>query len=438
MATSSSLPKISKRIEKELYHTKVVVRRLPPNFTEENFHELFSPLPPYNYFYFSPGDPSLGMFGCARAYLDFVDESTIMPFRNEHDGRILEAEKGKKYRVVMEYAPFQSVPKMTTRKQDARCATIEQDTDYMAFLESLDSKPESLPSAEHLDSRQTSKASSVQKTPLIEYLVERKAAKAARASKKNKVYVVEKKRKGDPFKDRKSSSEDSFSSSKNSKRHGFGRGEEARKGKREGKTEESASAVKLTSQDQEERMSNHVKHGGGGGYKDSRYQPASREREDEGKRGQERKTSANPRRQDNDEGSEDVEKSHSRDRPDRAIYVPRSSGKSRGTENDYTRTDRDYPGRTKRDYSSSKYDRDDARIDNETKDRSFDSGSRFYSDDYGRQDKRGRGRGKGERYNDDRDREWVGKPRDRSYRGRGRGYRFDSYDKQKTSSHQDR
>lgn len=51
---------------------------------------------------------------------------------------------GNEYPAMVEFAPFQKIPKRSSgRKRDARCATIEQDADYKAFLESL-ANPESV------------------------------------------------------------------------------------------------------------------------------------------------------------------------------------------------------------------------------------------------------------------------------------------------------
>lgn len=39
---------------------------------------------------------------------------------------------------MVEFAPFQKVPKRTgSKKKDARCGTIDQDPDYLAFLEAV-------------------------------------------------------------------------------------------------------------------------------------------------------------------------------------------------------------------------------------------------------------------------------------------------------------
>lgn len=59
----------------------------------------------------------------------------------------------------MEYAPFQKIPKRRTRKKDPKCGTIEQDPEYLKFLESLEQPEEvSLPSIdtyiEEIESRE--------------------------------------------------------------------------------------------------------------------------------------------------------------------------------------------------------------------------------------------------------------------------------------------
>ncbi len=188
--------KLSKRVERELHQTKVVVRRLPPDFTEDKFREAIGALSQTNYFYFSPGDSTLGPFGCSRAYINFEDENGIIQFRDEFDGCYLTSEKGQKYQAVVEFAPFQPTPKKGKRKPDTRCGTIEQDADYQAFLKEFESKPETLPSIElnsYVERLEASKAAGVQKTPLIDYLEVKYTAKSAK-SRKNKVYVAETKK----------------------------------------------------------------------------------------------------------------------------------------------------------------------------------------------------------------------------------------------------
>ena len=184
-----------KRAEKELSQTKVIVRRLPPDFTEEKFKEVINPLPANNMFYFFPGDQSLGKFGCARAYINFAADGDIVHFRDKYDGMMLQSQKGTKYRAVIEYAPFQGVPRRN-KKPDPRCGTIEQDAEYKEFLEDYEKGAAPLPSIDvsYLEHLEASRVPQVAMTPLVEFIKEKRAPKP----KKNKViYAADSKRKRD-------------------------------------------------------------------------------------------------------------------------------------------------------------------------------------------------------------------------------------------------
>jgi regulator of nonsense transcripts 3 len=73
---------------------------------------------------------------------------------------------------VVEYAPFQRLPKPS--RQDARQGTIDQDEEFIAFLEQLTNP---LPPKPVLDSSETKKNEKVIITPLVQYLKDRKSAK---------------------------------------------------------------------------------------------------------------------------------------------------------------------------------------------------------------------------------------------------------------------
>ena len=165
--------RISKRVEKELHQTKVVIRRLPPDFSAENFLETVNPLPSNSYFYFAPGDSTLGAHGCSRAYIAFNNEAEILPFRDQYDGLVLESGKGTKYRMTVEYAPFQNIPKKSRRKPDTRIGTIEEDADFISFLEAYEGTEEpttSLDLVAYLQNLEATKRKAIQSTPLTEYL----------------------------------------------------------------------------------------------------------------------------------------------------------------------------------------------------------------------------------------------------------------------------
>lgn len=38
---------------------------------------------------------------------------------------------------MVEYAPFQKIPKVSSNRKDARCGTVDNDPDYLAFLDHL-------------------------------------------------------------------------------------------------------------------------------------------------------------------------------------------------------------------------------------------------------------------------------------------------------------
>ncbi|XP_037511252.1 regulator of nonsense transcripts 3B isoform X4 [Rhipicephalus sanguineus] len=183
---SSSEASKSKEKKERPFLTKVVVRRLPPTMTEEQFLEQISPVPESDYMYFVKGDLSLGPHAFSRAYINFVNQDEIFIFKEKFDDYIFVDEKGNEYPALVEYAPFQKIPKRRTRKKDPKCGTIEQDPEYIKFLESLEQPEEvTLPSIdtyiEEIEARDKEiKANNgclKVVTPLIEYLQQRKLEK---------------------------------------------------------------------------------------------------------------------------------------------------------------------------------------------------------------------------------------------------------------------
>lgn len=497
---AANIPKVSKRVEKELHQTKVIIRRLPPDFTEEKLREKLSSLPPHSYFYFAPGDPTLGPHGCSRAYISFTDESLMLPFRDQFDGYVFETEKGQKYRSIIEFAPYQGIPKKSKRKPDARCGTIEQDADYQAFLQAYEAKPEPLPSVDlitYIGDIGASKKSDVQVTPLIEYLEKRRSSRSSKGGK-NKVFVVEprKKRKGDSSKSKgaKSSSKgggnESESVSKWSKSRAEGGGKRGREkdenwSEREGL--KSASTTKLAEHEKQNSASTYVEdltgsrmgsvtgwgngqtdgkqaskqEGGGDPWPDlsdittmkvenqtsfEQYDKEKVSQPPEKKRGHEKRHGYREERrgrrggyqpEGGNDGSLDEKKFQqirNKDRPDKAIYNPRSRGQHGDKSSPRLSSSTDY-SKSKRDYSS-KYDdgggyrlkRDGDRLDDQPKEN--EHGSHYFGDEYSKKDRRDR------EYERRRGRGQYGG-------GRGRGYSRDfQYDatssRPKSSSYQDK
>ncbi len=294
MSTGSSV-RVSKRVEKELHQTKVVIRRLPPDFTTEKFLETVQPLPSNSYFYFAPGDPSLGPHGCCTAYIAFTNESEIVPFRDKYDGLILESEKRVKYRMTVEYAPFQNTPKKTRKKSDPRVGTIEQDADFIAFLEAYEATEEpvlSLDLVAYLQNLEVTKPKQIQSTPLTEYLDKKGLRKKGRSEAKKKHKGESGKGKGS--KDASKPSKSSEQSSRETRR---------KDRKQQDKSIESPRRLSTNVDDEPTQWPTiepvDVKNPG----RDSKPETSSTERHSKGK----------------GEG-----RSRNKDRPDKAIYAPRN------------------------------------------------------------------------------------------------------------------
>lgn len=392
MNMTTSGTKLSKRVEKELHQNKVVVRRLPPDFTEEKFKEFISPFPNYAYFCFSPGDHTLGTLGCSRAYIAFENEHEIVPFRDQYDGVLLESEKGGKFRAIVEFAPYQGVPKKAKRKPDARCGTIDKDPDFQAFMQSLETQPEPRPSVKletYLEEQEANRIQDVQVTPLIMYLRDRMSGRGGRSRGRAD---VKKKRKGElssgKSKSYKSSKGGSgadaaeSSTSKSSKSREY-----SSKGKKEKKESESisrsGSSTKMSSSAQEDKEPQSKNEAA------NRSSSESRQERKEKYRGggsiSERKEGGGKEADASGEKESRRGKQRNRDRPDRSFYVPRSRDQDGGGGGGGRGGER------------------------ESKESSRDSYSRG-------------GRGKQGRYDDSND---YGGGRPRS-RGRGRGYRRNS------------
>ena len=339
--------KVSKRVEKELHQTKVVIRHLPPDFTEEKVKEVLAPLPSHNYFYFAPGDPTLGPSGYSRAYINLTDENELVAFRDRFDGLVLETEKGTKCRAVVEFAPFQNVPKKGKHKVDPRSGTIEQDPEYMEFVKALTEKQQGQrPSVDLstllLEQMEAQKIPSVQKTPLIEFLKEKKA-KGNKS--KHRVVVVGKRSKDEAGKSRPRTG-DEKASRRSRRPEGRGRRDDRPHKDKEPSSARSETRLKVKGQEEwagrggetTQRPASSApssvtvnatakddKGSSGPVPKDERSTVASREHKERGTSGAKDMERAKRQSEVSSEGREGGRgDGRHKDRPDRAIYTPRS------------------------------------------------------------------------------------------------------------------
>ncbi|KAK7866804.1 hypothetical protein R5R35_005238 [Gryllus longicercus] len=161
--------------------TKVVVRRLPPTMTLETFVDNVSPLPEHDYVYFVRADMSLGTNAFSRAYINFINMDDLLTFYEQFDNYVFMDSKGNEYPAVVEFAPFQRVPKKRpVRKKDPKVGTLKDDPTFMTFVAGLKEKKDTSSvkqaSAEHLLALTTEGANKKEvSTPLLEFIKQRRA-----------------------------------------------------------------------------------------------------------------------------------------------------------------------------------------------------------------------------------------------------------------------
>ena len=335
---------ISKKIEKELHQTKVIVRHLPPKFTEEQFLELVDPLASHNYFYVAAGDPKLGKFGYSRAYINFEAVEDIISFRDKFDGYAVKDERSNVYRMIVEFAPFQRCLRKK-KKTDAKCGTIEDTLEFKEFLVEYDAEPEQLPALDPtIYAVKDISTDQIQETPLTKYLKNMQEKKMkhlykpkgikTNELKKERVSKSEKSKKGSDIvvsQKRSSKSDDKLST----------KGTEDKESKRKHRYDDEAT-VRIISKSRSDTRSNSSS--SRASTKDSRSDPllanGSVFLPSAGINGSPVKKSSNPMEKPSERHSSEGRKQR-RSRPDQQFYTPRSRG-SEGTDKDYYRGDTRY------------------------------------------------------------------------------------------------
>ncbi|EFX71899.1 hypothetical protein DAPPUDRAFT_216440 [Daphnia pulex] len=168
---------------KEKAPSKVIIRRLPPTMTEEVFLEQISPLPDNDFFYFVKGEQQFGVPTFSRAYINFLNLEEIFTFQDKFDGYVFLDQKGTEYPAVVEFAPYQRIPRhQEPGAKEDKCNTIDNDPHYLEFLKKLEQPDEIvLQSAEtyleQLELREREiKANGHAKvtTPLVEFIHQRR------------------------------------------------------------------------------------------------------------------------------------------------------------------------------------------------------------------------------------------------------------------------
>ncbi|EEU43958.1 uncharacterized protein NECHADRAFT_89796 [Fusarium vanettenii 77-13-4] len=179
---------------------KLVIRRLPPGMTQDEFVTILGNAwelgkGRVDWFSFAPGkistDPSKPSRP-GRAYVHVMRKDDIMALNDTVRTAVWEDAKATFTNPSLigppsvEFAIYKKVPG-NKKRTDARQGTIDQDPEFMAFLEDLANPAPPKENAEGEEGDDIGKAETkVTTTPLIEYLKEKKANKAKDgASSKN-------------------------------------------------------------------------------------------------------------------------------------------------------------------------------------------------------------------------------------------------------------
>ncbi|RSL82823.1 hypothetical protein CEP52_016872 [Fusarium oligoseptatum] len=171
---------------------KLVIRRLPPGMTQDEFVSILGSAwelgkGRVDWFSFAPGkistDPSKPSRP-GRAYVHVMRKDDIMSLNDTVRTAVWEDAKATFTNPSLigppsvEFAIYKKVPG-NKKRTDARQGTIDQDPEFMAFLEDLANPAPLNQNAEGEEGDDIGKAETkVTTTPLIEYLKEKKANKA--------------------------------------------------------------------------------------------------------------------------------------------------------------------------------------------------------------------------------------------------------------------
>ncbi|KAH3476102.1 hypothetical protein KXX05_004865 [Aspergillus fumigatus] len=176
---------------------KLLVRRLPPGLTQSEFENAMGPewmvgAGKVDWYQYKPGKVSKDYAKPSRpsrAYIHVTSSEHIAPLSDKvRQTSFVDARNTFNDPVLLgppslEFAPYAKIPGSRVRK-DARQGTIDQDPEFIAFLESL-TQPITKPTTVDTPTDAEEKKETVTTTPLVQYIKEKKANKAKEASSKS-------------------------------------------------------------------------------------------------------------------------------------------------------------------------------------------------------------------------------------------------------------
>lgn len=143
--------------------TKVVIRNLPWSMTKSDFEKFIEKyLKQINFWYFISASDSTSNYSIA--HINFIKFEDLLKFHSE----FLEITyKSKVFKVNVEFAPYQGIPKSKEGESDPLLNTFEKDSEYLEFLKELDKPLEKEVSAEIKLERQEEEERVKGKEPIV-------------------------------------------------------------------------------------------------------------------------------------------------------------------------------------------------------------------------------------------------------------------------------
>ncbi|KAJ6024800.1 hypothetical protein N7540_005597 [Penicillium herquei] len=172
---------------------KLLIRRLPPGLTQAELETALGPewklgAGKVDWLQYKPGkvskDPAKPSRP-SRAYIHVVSSDHITPLSDQVRETSFQDARGTSHDPILlgppslEFSPYAKTPGSRVRK-DARQGTIDQDPDFIAFLESLTqpiTKPATVDTVEGDEKKEA-----VATTPLVQFIKDKKASKAKEAA----------------------------------------------------------------------------------------------------------------------------------------------------------------------------------------------------------------------------------------------------------------
>ena len=158
---------------------------MPPTMSEEVFMEQTDPLPENDFFYYVKGEVHVGVPTFSRAYINFKNQEDIFTFRDKFDGYVFLDQRGSEFPALVEFAPYQKIPRQDSQAKEDKCNNLENDPHYIEFVKKLENPEEiTLLSAEayleQIEQKERElKAGGNTKpiTPLVEFIINRRLEK---------------------------------------------------------------------------------------------------------------------------------------------------------------------------------------------------------------------------------------------------------------------